>query len=330
MASSFSGSPGDPTRARVARPFSGTVPGRNPVLRPQIVGRRNTVAPFATVGEAMAALPEPAAISVVNPAVAESPSPSTVVSVTPYTAATSDWQAAPAQDQIEPTQAPPPEPPTEAVAPDSVLSVEDLRWPPRLDPIDDFGATPAQRGTEILEHQGEAASEGADGEVAEWVSISEVEASPDDHSAPFDGAEPPREVSEGGEEGWPWDDAQASDDVWDGYALAHSDPEAAVSEPPVRGPLPDQPDHDGGSAADHRLEEREAMEVGGEEPLPDVARMAAPAGAAAHDSAERAALALEAVARMVRSREIVVSTGAGASAESVLASILASLLSHPT
>lgn len=40
--------------------------------------------------------------------------------------------------------------------------------------------------------------------------------------------------------------------------------------------------------------------------------------------------ALEAVARMVRSREIVVSVGAGASAESVLASILASLLSHPS
>lgn len=46
--------------------------------------------------------------------------------------------------------------------------------------------------------------------------------------------------------------------------------------------------------------------------------------------AERAVEALEAVARMIRSREIVVSVGAGASAESVLASILASLLSHPS
>jgi hypothetical protein len=46
--------------------------------------------------------------------------------------------------------------------------------------------------------------------------------------------------------------------------------------------------------------------------------------------AERAVEALEAVARMVRSREIVVSVGAGATPESVLASILASLLSHPS
>ncbi|MCC6319553.1 MAG: hypothetical protein IT361_17920 [Gemmatimonadaceae bacterium] len=46
--------------------------------------------------------------------------------------------------------------------------------------------------------------------------------------------------------------------------------------------------------------------------------------------AERAVMVLEAVARMIRSREIVVSVGAGATAEAVLASILASLLSHPS
>jgi hypothetical protein len=346
MASTFSGSSGGERRPPVTRPFSGSSGGeRAPVLRPASTTRRQTVAPFAAV--------DPEVHPDANPA-ASPPTGSMEAPDTEEADASVDAVADPAQWLASVPHAVEPTPEDEAImsteaASDpaaSVLRVEDLfgsvvdlsppdaAGDPRSDAADiirGLGAPPPDVGSIPFFSDGAGEPGMPEDASARDESAAYLESGND---WPF--AEPePLEQDPAVEATFGFPDPPLAADPADPGQLAF-EADAGIESEAVTG-LPvwdapaNAPDESWPPAAQEVAAAAEGDTAFAAPGVADVRGGVEPT--VVGDEAwgpERAAEMLETVARMVRSREIVVSVMPGATAESVLASILASLLSPPS
>ena len=334
MASMFSGSSGGDRRPPPARPFSGsTGSNRAPAIRPFSTTRRQTVAPFSAIEPTAA--PGEAPVEPSRAEAAAPPDPGPADAAFAWTGDSGHVEVPRAAGEGRPYDDPSGE------GSESALRVDDL-YGASL-PLDLDGVAEPDSATDrdaFLEAPGAGDAEPADQDVVghlpepaslapEWAPWGPAAAGITDGGP--DVAEPTADVADSGRPAEP-------------EAVFHVAPEAAWDLPDEPAELLEAaPSEDAASSAGVPDESwfpespatSEGPAVGGPDyPMePDLSGYLATRGpepGAGAVGATHAAELLEAVARMVRSGEIVVSATPGASAESVLASILASLLSPPS
>ena len=342
----FSGSSGDGRRPLGPRPFSGrdSTP-KAPVLRPHSSARRNTAAPFPAIpdeAERHQQLNQP---------------PHNAVAVEPGSETAPLVAQSPATDHIEAAERP-----QERAQTPSVLRVADIWGEPQVwtaeavTPVAEDAAAPSEPDySPVIEAEApEAATEAyapdsLDGDLAAESLALTAPTELDDEAG--DAAQPSEfelaplaAADEPPAERW-----EARDEASANWASPPILPAAAayaetgtLEQGTAQETQEDRSDHASvASVPDDMWWTAPTESQSAAAPVVPVADWV-PNDASTLDTAdlqslvtetegaERAVEMLEAVARMVRSREIVVSVGAGASAESVLASILASLLLPPS